>query len=867
MNAAHHTGEFLRSAARKSAPLHGTLLFMVLLGAFLFIAGYGSAHLLQQENQRTNHELSAKLLAQQIQVTLTQRIEMAKRLARNPTIIQMFEGLPNALDSRTLLNTVNEMADTSLIYIVDSTGLTFASADSDETLLVGKNYSFRPYFHKAMRGEIAIYPAVGAFTNRRGIHIAVPIFRDPDAPPLGVLVMKIDIMEIENIFTTQKELLAIVSPDGVILSSNQPEWMLHSLRTLPPETQTRLRNTRQFKTTDIEPLRVDLTGTRARLNKDIYHLVREPLPIPGWFILSCQRDQPLAPLPAFQKILWVATLVVTGGLATLIFFLSANVLHRKRTEEMLVRAEEKYRSIFENAVMGVYQSTPEGRFFEASPSMAAILGYDDPADLIDSVQDMRDIYAHPVDRDTWLNLLNEKQQFSGFETVYLKKNGEPIWVSLSCRLASGDSNGEQFLEGFCLDVTEKKEAVEALRRERDILSRIMATSPASIVLSDVQGNITYANAQAEAMLDIHPLPGLQADYTRPQCEVRSLDGKPLPPHTSPVELAIIRRNIVRSERCMLLWPNGRQIPVSVSVAPMFDADDNVVEFVALYEDITRIVLAEKEAAQQQQQLFEADRMIAMGILTSGIAHEINNPNTYILSSAQTLADAWREASVVLDEYYKENGEFSIGGLPYSTLREMLPSLNGRILDGSRRIGRIIKELLVFSRRETTKTTETLDLNKVIRTTEILLSSMIKKSTHHFSMTLREGELRAQGNFQRLEQVLINIIQNACQALPDPDKSIEVHSYENRTEGLAVIEVRDQGMGIPTENLTRVMNPFFTTKRDSGGTGLGLAVSSTIVHDLGGTLHFDSKVGVGTTVTLSLPLKKEYGPAETVDGDA
>ncbi|GEM_PF-1154702 len=854
----------ISSFFRNTTPPRRTLVFLILLCALLFVLGYGSANLLKLENRRNDHELSTKLIAQQIRVILSERIEMGKRLAHNPTILRLFKQLPENMDSRALLNTVNEMANTSLIYAVDKSGKTFASADSDEALLIGKNYSFRPYFQKAMEGKIALYPAVGAFTNLRGIHIAIPVVDGAGTPPLGALVMKIDIREIESIFRSREEKLAIVSPEGVILSSNQPDWLLRSLRPLPSEVQDRLGRTRQFMQDSIVPLDVNLTGARVRMGKFFYNIMREPLPIPGWFVLSCQTDLPLAPLPPFQKTLWEAGLAVAAGLAVLIFFLSVNVMNRKRAEEGLRRTEEKYRSIFENAVMGVYQSTPEGRFFEASPSMASILGYDDPADLIESVKDMRDIYVDPTDRDVWLNLLNEKKSFSGFETRYFKKDGTPIWVSLSTRLASSETGGEQFLEGFCLDMNEKKEAVEALRRERDILTRIMATSPASIVLSDVDGNISYANAQAENLLEIQPVSGSQTEYTRAKCRMRQLDGSPMARHESPVWKALEQQEIVLKERCMLQWPEGRQVLVSVSIAPLFDADGNATEFVALYEDITRTVLAEKEAAQQQQQLFEADRMIAMGILTSGIAHEINNPNTYIMSSAQTLSQAWREAVMVLDEYHEENGEFAIGGLPYSTLREMLPALNARVLDGSRRIGRIIKELLVFSRRESTKTTETVDLNKVLTTVEVLLSSMIKKSTHHFAMHLQQGELLVDGNFQRLEQVLINVLQNACQALSAPDKGIQVVSRTDEEKGVAVVQVHDQGQGISEENLNRVMDPFFTTKRDSGGTGLGLAVSSTIVHDLGGTLQFESREGDGTTVTLSLPLKPISPATENSD---
>lgn len=842
-----------RSAIERTVRFRRAAAFLVTLLVALIIIAYEAAHMLSMENRRSEHELSAKLVAEQIRVTLSERLEMAKRLAKNPTIIEMYDqGSPNALDSRTLLNTVNEMADTSLIYTLSSTGRTFASADSQEAMLVGRNYSFRPYFKQAIHGDIAIYPAKGAFTSRRGIHLGVPIYGGKQDTPQGVLVMKIGMEEIDNILASQPNKIAMTSPEGVVLSTNQEDWLLHSTTRLSEEARERLRQSRQFGSDDIEPLPFDLSGQRVRMDDEWHNVIRVPLSIPGWSIISCQPNQTPAPLTLFQTFLVAGGGSITGGMAILIFFLAVNIQHRKRTERMLRRAEEKYRSIFENAVMGVYQSTVEGQFFSASPSMATILGYDSPEDLIGSVHDMRDIYYNAQDRDHWLDLLARHGQFTGFETRYLKKNGEPIWVSLSSRLATDEEHEGEFIEGFCLDVSEKMEAVEALRRERDILMRIMATSPASIMLSDARGNVSYANPRAEQLLGIHPLPDGES-FSRPEFSMFTVDGAPIPEEDLPAHRARRDMATVRKERYVLRWPDGREVIVSMSIAPMFGPGGDVVELVSLYEDITPFVRAEQEAAERQQQLFEADRMIAMGILTSGIAHEINNPNTYILSAAQSLADAWVQARVVLDEYHAENGDFELGGIPYSTMRDTLPTLNTRIMEGSRRIGRIIKELLVFSRRDAGGATETVNLNRVINTAEILLASMIRKSTDHFTLDLCPGELLVQGNFQRLEQVLINVLQNACQALPDPGCAITVISMQQNNSAMVV--VRDEGQGISQENLGRVMDPFFTTKRDNGGTGLGLAVSSTIVHDLGGTIHFDSREGKGTTVTLTFPLKK------------
>ena len=244
-------------------------------------------------------------------------------------------------------------------------------------------------------------------------------------------------------------------------------------------------------------------------------------------------------------------------------------------------------------------------------------------------------------------------------------------------------------------------------------------------------------------------------------------------------------------------------------------------------------------------------MISLGILTSGIAHEINNPNTFIMSNAELFSDAWKQASVVLDLYARENGDFLIGGLPYSRFREKAPILSYRILDGSRRIQRIVKELRDYSCLQSDNIKTSVDINEVIRSAEILLSNMIKKSTHRFELKLSTTLPKVRANFQRLEQVIINIVQNACQALPDPDRGITIMTSYDTAHDQVLVECRDEGSGIAEQDLGHVTDPFFTTKRESGGTGLGLSISSTIIRDLGGTMELSSDSGKGTTVLLRL----------------
>ena len=144
--------------------------------------------------------------------------------------------------------------------------------------------------------------------------------------------------------------------------------------------------------------------------------------------------------------------------------------------------------------------------------------------------------------------------------------------------------------------------------------------------------------------------------------------------------------------------------------------------------------------------------------------------------------------------------------------------------------------------------------------------MIKNATHPSTSTSRDRP-PVRGSFQRLEQVILNLIQNACQALPDRTRGLFI-ATETEAGGGVRPSIRDEGAGIRAADLPRVREPFFTTKADSGGIGLGLSISSRIVEEHRGSMQFSSEPGSGTTVTLHLPSAARpeavAGPASDVD---
>ncbi len=265
--------------------------------------------------------------------------------------------------------------------------------------------------------------------------------------------------------------------------------------------------------------------------------------------------------------------------------------------------------------------------------------------------------------------------------------------------------------------------------------------------------------------------------------------------------------------------------------------------------------AQEQAGLRQKQLFQAAKMVSLGTLVSGVAHEINNPITSVMLNTPTLEKAWAAAIPILDDHSQKHGDFLMGGMRYSRIRDRIPQLLANIADGAVRVKVIVADLRDFAREKAPEFTEDVDLNKVVQKAVGLVSNMIRKSTDNFMIHYAEDLPLISANTQRLEQVVINLVVNACQSLPQSSASLRVATRYDAAENAGIIEVRDEGIGIPKEVLQRIKDPFFTTKRDSGGTGLGLAISDKIVEDHGGTLLFTSMPGQGTTVQVILPVRE------------
>lgn len=269
-------------------------------------------------------------------------------------------------------------------------------------------------------------------------------------------------------------------------------------------------------------------------------------------------------------------------------------------------------------------------------------------------------------------------------------------------------------------------------------------------------------------------------------------------------------------------------------------------------DITERKRLEAEVSRQQQKLTQSSKMATVGLLAAGVAHEINNPNFLILLNVALLKDAWEGILPILDRYYQENGAFTVVGKAYPVLKSELSEVFSDTLEGAECIKRIAKELSHYTHNAPKEPAEPVNLNSCLQSALMLLANKLKKSTERFSSAYASDLPDILGNASRLQQAIVNLVLNACEALPDKSKGISVNTKYDPEHEQAIVEVRDEGPGIPEEAKKHLTDPFFTTKREEGTKGLGLAVADAIAMEHGGWLEFESVPGRGATARLVIP---------------
>lgn len=531
-----------------------------------------------------------------------------------------------------------------------------------------------------------------------------------------------------------------------------------------------------------------------------------------------------------------------------------DISERKQAEEALLKSNAEFEAIFKANDDAVAFTDTSRQIRLINPAFTEIFGYTHD-DVEGKTTEM--LYADNSDYKDQGNKrfkvgANAKQPI--YEMRYRRKDGtEFISETMGAEVKNvrGDTMG--FI-GIMRDITERKLAEQALKETQarhaeaqhlahlgdwdlDLIENKLIWSDEVFQIFELDSE--KFGASYEAFIDtIHPD---DRDFVS-KAYTDSVNKK--------IPYDIVHR---------LQMKDGRVKHIIETCKTFYGEDGKPARSVGTVQDITEKVLMEEKAKIAQAKLIQTNKMASMGMLASSITHEINNPNNYIQHNASLLSKVCNDMKNVMAEYYNEHGEFSAGGFTYSELQKRIPQFIDGISDGSMRIKNIVDGIKGFARQDKGGKDKKFNIKDALKDALSLLDSQVVKFTSNFHVNSAEEIPPVKGSKQQIEQVIINFIMNALQALPDRESAVSVSTSFNEEDRCVIIEIKDEGSGIEEDVLKNMMEPFYSTRLDSGGTGLGLFISSSIIEEHEGTLGFETEIGIGTTATIRLPLyQREAG---------
>ncbi len=657
---------------------------------------------------------------------------------------------PEDKDARATLNTylkfVARSSGASDIYLMDTAGITLAASNWDQPdSFIGDDYSFRPYFKQAIKGQPGDYFALGMSSGQRGYYFAYPVREHEKV--IGVMVVKVPLASLEEERGGGHYEFLVTDPDGVIFLATEPRWRYHTLTPLAEDQRKRIEAGRRYLDFPLVPLpatHVAPFAGNAQLmtltidGRGVTYLLRGvEMPQAGWTVYILLNIAPVATDVTH------AVLLAAFSLGVLVL-LSLILLQRR------ARLDERVR--YEHAAMEAAEAS-EARIRATIASTRAGL-------------------------------------------VTLDARGH---------IESFNPTAESLFERLSTQVTGLT------------LGDLLTPESASVFSAMVRA-ASHPHAQP------HPQPLVELTGRR--------DGG----ETFPLEAAINRMTSLEAMHFIVTLHDISER--KEQEAALQQAHDQLERRVAertgdlldtnrrLTHEIEEHRRTEAELRHTRNELIQTAKLAAIGELAAGINHELNQPLTAI-------------------RFYAGNAKTFMHKSQVHKVEENLDHIDGL----TEHMGRIISQLKLFARKSSGKPVP-VSMNAVIDGALTLLEPRLQRQQVAVIRHLPVQEVLCLGDMVRLEQVLVNLIGNALQAMesvPDAALYLEVTT----AEGLVMTAIRDRGPGIPEDQLAQIFDPFFTTKEIGEGLGLGLSISLRIIEELGGTLRAHNHPEGGAVLTLEL----------------
>ncbi len=261
-----------------------------------------------------------------------------------------------------------------------------------------------------------------------------------------------------------------------------------------------------------------------------------------------------------------------------------------------------------------------------------------------------------------------------------------------------------------------------------------------------------------------------------------------------------------------------------------------------------------EARNLERKMIQNEKLTALGILLTGIVHDINNPNNFVSINIPILRDYLEEVLPIVDDYAAREPEYRLFGMTYPEFREDLMKLMDNMEHGSRRIGTIVSGLREFVRNREKGRRSHIELKEEIEKAVMICHGDLRRKVKSFDVTIPDDLPVVSSYPEALGLVLVNLLVNAGEAADKKNSWVKLNVAigEGEWEGHIIIEVSDNGCGLDRDKLGKIFDPLYTTKSGAMGTGLGLFISQKIVEEIGGHIEVKSEPGIMTTFRLILP---------------
>jgi len=393
----------------------------------------------------------------------------------------------------------------------------------------------------------------------------------------------------------------------------------------------------------------------------------------------------------------------------------------------------------------------------------------------------------------------------------------------------------------------RQEALEALRRERDFISVLLDTIGALVVVLDPKGRIVLFNQACEQT----------TGYTFGEVASRPFWEIFLVPEEVPAVKEVFHRLFASSQASRFenfwLTKDGQRRWIAWSNTTLKDESGQVSHIISTGIDLTEERRLRQESAQRLAQVIQQDKLASLGEMVAGVAHEINNPNSFITYNIPLLEETWQILEPILSTYAGAHPRWRKAGLSLNEMCQDMRDIIAAIKTGSGRINRVVTNLKDFARLDQSSYTSPVNVNDVIEQTLTIVGGQVRRTNARLELELEEGLPAIQGHFHKLEQVVVNLLLNAGHALEEAGGGrITVRTRHVAPLGAVLIQVEDNGPGMESGVMARIFEPFYTTRRAGGGTGLGLSVSYGLVQEHQGIIGVQSKPGVGSCFTVYMP---------------